>query len=226
MEKKIVYALIVSGVAVLAAGTSVQAYGKKDKQAEAPVVQPAAEAPTAPAVEGTQPPAMDPQMEAWMKASTPSDNHKNLEIFNGNFTYTMKWWKGPEATPEESSGMTNGQWILGGHFIQQNVSGTAMGQPFEGISITGYDNVKGEYSTVWIDNMSTGMMTSHSQFDAATKSFSETGSFACPMTGKKDMTFRGAIQITDNDNYTYQMYSADETEKEFKMMEITYARVQ
>ncbi len=166
----------------------------------------------------------DPKMEAWKKASSPGEHHKALEIFTGNWNYSMRWWQSPEAQPEESKGSNKGEWILGGRFVEQEVKGVAMGQPFEGLSITGYDNVKEEYNTVWLDNMSTGIMTSSSQYDAASKTFLEKGSFSCPMTGEKSRSFRGVIKIVDNDNYTYEMYGNDEAGKEFKVMEITYAR--
>ena len=131
-----------------------------------------------------------------------------------------------DAPAEESSGTSENTWIMGGRFVQQMTTGTAMGQPFEGMGFFGYDNMKGEYTNLWLDNMSTGIMKSSSKYDAGTKSFSEEGSFPCPMTGETDRKFRGSMKVIDNDHLLYEMYSNDPASgKEFKSMEISYARV-
>ena len=49
---------------------------------------------------------------------------------------------------------------MGGRYLEQRFKGDIMGMPFEGIGYTGYDNVKKQYWGTWMDNMSTGMMTS------------------------------------------------------------------
>lgn len=176
----------------------------------------------APAVDAKM--AQDAKMAEMMKLSSPGENHKVLDMFSGNWNYSVRFWMAPDLKPEESKGTSASQWILGGRFVQQNVKGTAMGQPFEGIGMIGYDNMKKEYQTLWIDNMTTGFMTGTSLYDAASKTFAETGSFSCPMTGEAKKPFRGVMKISDPNNYTYVMYQNAPDGKEFKAMEIVYTR--
>lgn len=165
----------------------------------------------------------DEMMAKWMAYATPNENHKVLEQLAGNWDTSMKVWMPGKETAEESTGTSSIQTIMGGRFIQQTFAGTHMGQPFEGIGITGYDNQKKKYQSIWIDNMGTGMMTSTMNYDAAAKTFSEEGSFSCPMKGE-DLNYRAVIKIIDETHYSYEMFTTDETGKESKMMEIQYTR--
>jgi hypothetical protein len=45
------------------------------------------------------------------------------------------------------------------------------------------------------------------QFDPATKTYAESGSFSCPMTGEKDKCFRGEWKVIDHDALSHVMYS-------------------
>jgi hypothetical protein len=71
--------------------------------------------------------------------------------------------------------------ILGGRFIMMKYSGTMMGQPFEGIQIVGYDNMQGKYLTFWIDNSSTAFFLLSGTYDAAKKTWTDSGRWADPM---------------------------------------------
>lgn len=168
---------------------------------------------------------MDPKMMEAMKFGTPGENHKVLDILVGNWTHAARSWMAPDAKPEESKGTSTNKWILGGRFLQSDVKGNMMGMPFEGLGMMGYDNMKGVYQGLWMDNMMTGIMSSTAQYDAATKTFNESGSFSCPMTGEKNMSFRAVWKIIDANSYTYEMFQKDPDGKEFKMIEIAYSRV-
>ncbi len=168
----------------------------------------------------------DAKMAEMMQLSSPGEQHKNLEPLVGNFNLVVRMWMDPKAKPEESKAAATSKWIMNGRYVQSDVKGTSMGQPFEGMNIMGYDNLKGEYQASWIDNMTTGMMTSHSTYDAMTKTFNETGSYSCAMTGIKDRPFRGTIKLVDANNHIYTMYHNGADGKEYKAMEITYTRAQ
>lgn len=169
---------------------------------------------------GTKKP-MDPKMEAWMKAATPGEEHKALSMMAGNWKYTMKWWETADGKPMESKGTSTGKMIMGGRFLEQEMKGKSMGMPFQGKATMGYDNVKKIFETTWIDNMGTGISKGTATWDAATKTWTETGTLADPMspTGNKD--YRSVTKIVDKNTYTMEMYSKGEDGKEFKMMEIT-----
>ena len=212
---------------ILLAGTALPVFAEYDKK-EAPATAEKAAAPTdekAMAPDGeAMAPAMDEAMMAkWQEASTPNENHQVLQDLVGSWNYTMKFWMSPEAAPEESAGTSDVKSIMGGRFIEQAVNGTHMGQPFQGEGIVGYDNVKEEYQSIWIDSMGTGMMSASGSYDAAAKAMTETGSFSCPMKGGP-LGYRAVTKIIDANTHTYEMYMTGPEGKEFRSMEITYTR--
>lgn len=169
--------------------------------------------------------AMDAKMAEMMKVTTPNENHKVLEAFVGNWTHTAKFWMEPGADAQESKGTSTSKWIMGGRYLQTEAKGDMMGMPFEGMGLMGYDTMKGSYQGLWLDNMTTGMMTSTAQYDAAAKTLNEMGSFSCPMTGDKNMAFRAVWRMIDADHYSYEMFEKKPDGSEFRGMEIQYSRV-
>ncbi|MGH7889196.1 MAG: DUF1579 domain-containing protein [Thermodesulfobacteriota bacterium] len=164
----------------------------------------------------------DAMMEKWKQFATPNENHQVLGALVGDWGYTIKWWMSPDGEPEISKGTSEIEWIMGGRYIQHEVEGTSMGQPFEGMGVVGYDNEKKQYQSTWIDNMGTGIMTASGSYDAKTKTLSDQGTFSCPAEGQK--SFRAVTKIIDQDNFTYEWYMPGPDGKEFRAMEIVYAR--
>ena len=178
------------------------------------------------AASAAQKPGMDEAKMAEMKKlGAPGENHKALEPFVGKWKSTVKFWMSADGQPEVSEGSSETHWIMGGRFIQQDFKGTSMGQPFEGMGIVGYDNIRAEYTSLWLDNMATGIMIGSGQYDAATKSLSENATMSCPMTGEKARKMRSVCKVVDADHVTHEMYMNDKDGKEFKAMEITYERI-
>ena len=171
--------------------------------------------------------AKEAAMAAMQKLGSPSEGHKALEPFVGTWTYTAQWWMSPDTPPESMTGTTVNSLVFGGRFLKQEFRGTTEGQPpFEGLGIVGYDNIRKEYQTVWFDNMATGIMMGTGQFDAATKTLTDQGSFSCPLTGETRRTFRAVWTVGDANHHTYENYMHAPDGHEFKAMEIHYTRVQ
>lgn len=174
-------------------------------------------------------PQMTEEMQAHMakakEAGAPGANHAILKPLEGEWTVTGLSWMKPNDKPQQSVGTSSLAWILDGRFLKQTFKGEWAGQPFEGLGFIGYDNLKKEYISVWMDNVSTGIFKATGRYDAATKTIKETGSFSCPMTGEKDMWFRSEWKIAGKNRHVYSMYIKDPAGKEFKSMELTYKRV-
>lgn len=164
--------------------------------------------------------AMMAQMQ---KYGTPGPEHQILQGLVGKYTATMRMWMAPGAKAQEMMGTSDQELMMDGRYLKQKFHGTWGGQPFEGIGITGYDKVRGEYQSIWFDNMGTGMMVSKGTPKSANV-IEETGTFGCPMTGEKDRWFRFELKVVDANNYTYTSYGKDPAGKEFKEMEILYQR--
>lgn len=168
-------------------------------------------------------PAQQEMMAKWAAAATPGENHRVLDALVGSWDHTVQWWMKPGEPPEKSTGTSEARWILGGRFVRQDASGVAMGQPFEGIGTIGFNNVKKEYESVWIDNMATAMMKSTGRYDPSKKTLTDTGMVTDCMDGK-EKPFRGVTTFTDKNNYKYEMYMAGPDGKEFMTMRIAYKR--
>ena len=167
---------------------------------------------------------MDPAMQEAMKRGAPGAHHQALEPFVGRFTTSSRMWMKPGEPPLQSTGSAEHTWVLGGRFLQMDVRGDLGGQLFEGLGYLGYDNIRGEYTAVWLDNVSTGITRASGEFDPVTKRYSERGTFSCPMTGEKDRRFRGEWKVIDNDTLSYTKYNPGPDGKEVKGMEISYKR--
>lgn len=160
-------------------------------------------------------------MDAWMKAATPAEAHRKLEPFAGDWNVHVKSWMAPGAPVMESKGTATQKWILGGRWLEQRFNGDFMGMPFEGIGYTGYDNLKKSYVGSWMDNMSTGSMTTTGSMDGNKLKFE--GSMIDPMTGK-DTLVKETITIVNDDEHRMEMWSPGPDGKMFKSMEIVYTR--
>lgn len=160
-------------------------------------------------------------MEAWMKVATPNEHHKALAPMVGTFDVKVRSWMTPGAPVAESVGVSESSWVLGGRYVQMSFKGNFMGMPFEGMGLTGYDNMKKQYSSYWFDNMSTWGMASTGTINGQKMVF--TGTSPDPMTGK-DTTVTENINIVSNDKHTMEMWSDGPDGKPYKMMEMEYTR--
>ena len=161
-------------------------------------------------------------MATWQAYASPNDNHKVLNPLVGTWSHVAKWWMTPGSQPETSKGTSETKWVMGGRYLLHVAKGMSMGQPFEGMGFTGYDNGRQTYQTIWMDNMGTGMMIGEGSYDPGKKTLTDHGRFTDPMIGQR--SYRGVMTLIDDDRYSYEMYVADENGMEFRMMEILYTR--
>ena len=169
---------------------------------------------------------MDPQamMEVYQKLATPGEPHKLFTSLAGSWTTKTKEWMEPGKPPTESTGTAEMKMLLDGRFLQQEFTGNMMGQPFSGIGIDGYDNLRKRYVTTWIDTWGTGIFQMEGTASADGKTITLKGSHPKPGGGK--MTHRAVGKIADGNTQTFDMYGAHHGGKETKVLEIIYSRKQ
>ncbi len=100
-----------------------------------------------------------------------------------------------------------------------------MGYAFEGRELLGFDRVRGEYVSVWVDNVSTSMTTARGTFDDATGSLLMGGSMDNGMTGQRDQRFRTVMKILADDEIVHRMYVEGPDGQEVKTLEISSRRM-
>lgn len=159
----------------------------------------------------------------WMEYSTPGDMHKLLEKFNGTWTSDVQTWMDASAPPSTSKATNVQTSSFGGRYFNTKFSSSMMGQPFEGASVTGYDNAKKKFVSVWYDNMGTGLVHMEGDYDEASQTFNWAGTQTDFLTGK-NTSIREVMVIKDDKSYTMTMYGPGADGKEMKFMEGTFKK--
>jgi hypothetical protein len=173
-------------------------------------------APEAPAAK-----AMDPMMEAMMKAGTPGEQHRKLAEMTGTWSMIVKMEE-PGKPPTIEKGTATMK-MVDDRYLHQEAKSSMMGMPFHGMGVTGFDNTTKKYQGTWFDNMSTGIMTSEGTMSPDGRTLTMTGQHADPMTGKM-VTSRLITTMMGPDKHVFEMFCPGPDGKEARMMEITYER--
>jgi hypothetical protein len=167
---------------------------------------------------------MDPQamMEVYKKLAAPGEPHKLFASLAGSWETKTKEWMEPGKPPTESTGSAEMKMLLDGRFLYQEFNGNMMGQPFSGVGIDGYDNLRKRYVSTWIDTIGTGIFQMEGMASADGKTITLKGQHA--ELGGGQMTHRAVWKIVDSNTQTFDMYGTHHGGKEMKMMEIVYTR--
>lgn len=164
-------------------------------------------------------------MQRWQEYSTPGEAHEVLGKMVGTWDVEVESWMTPDAPVQKSQGKSEVKWILGERFVAQEYRGEMMGQPFEGLGFTGYNNMEQEYTSIWMDNMGTGVMSGTGLYDSETNSIAEKGTHTCPMTQEGQRKHWSITTFVDDNTHTYEMFSLDPSSGEkYRNMIITYTR--
>lgn len=168
-------------------------------------------------------PTPEQAMEMMKELATPGPGHKVLERMTGTFTAKMKSWMEPGKPPVESVGKQTSKSIFGGRYVVDEYESTFMGEPFQGMGVNAYDNLKKEYVSTWVDTMSTGILVMRGSYDEASKTMTMKGSFEDPMTGGT-MNMKTVGRFLDANTHVFEMYMEMPDGEWVKNMEITYTR--
>ena len=114
---------------------------------------------------------MPPQVKAMIEAATPGEFHKQLENLIGEFDAVVKIWDTPDSEPMIFTGTVKREWILGGRFIKEIVKAQGEMGPFEGLGFIGYNNIDGQYESIWMESISTAITTGTGSFNPDKKEF-------------------------------------------------------
>jgi len=165
------------------------------------------------------------EMKAMMDYGTPGEMHKMLAASNGTWNGDVTMWHHEGAPAQKSTSTAVNTMIMGGRYQSSKHTGNMMGMPFEGQSITAYDNAKKKFVSTWIDNFGTGIMMMEGNWDNATKTMTMSGSMPDVCRPGKECTMREVFTMVDDNTQKMEMYGPDpKTGKEFKTMEIVMTR--
>jgi hypothetical protein len=162
------------------------------------------------------------EMKKWQDFMTPGAMHKWLANFNGTWDVEMTSYMNP-ANPEKSAGTGSYSSIMNGLYQVGDFKSSMMGMPFQGHSITGYDNAKKLFISTWVDNFGSGIIYMTGTYDEATKTLNLKGSQTDPVTGK-DAVIREEMKIINDDTYNLLMYGPGPDGKEMLFMSGVFKR--
>jgi hypothetical protein len=140
----------------------------------------------------------------------------------GTWNTVVMMWMEPGAEPQKSEGVSENRMVLDGRWLEQRFTGTFMGQPFQGVGFTGYDNYRKQYLGMWMDTASTTAMMTTGRREADGK-MTFTGTMDDPMSGKA-VQMKEVVTIVDADHHNFEMWMTDPEGKTSKTMEIRYSR--
>jgi hypothetical protein len=163
-------------------------------------------------------------MQAWQKSMTPGTHHEGLKNFVGEWKAQVKVWQEPGTEPQVSAGKCKYEMILGNRFLAQTMAGEAMGMPFEGMGLSGFDNMKNKHVTMWVDNMGTSILYSEGECSNHCSVETHRTTVKDPMTGT-DKKVKMVSRVIDKDKHVFEWYMINDDGSEFKSMEITYTRI-
>ncbi len=121
---------------------------------------------------------------AWYAANGPNEHHERLKFYVGDWHATMRMAMSRDMTPEEGEFDASITLVMGGRFIEENVTSETPGGLFEGRGLIGYDNHKQRYVSTWYDNMSTTVHTNEGYWDESSKTLEFFGESPDVMTGE------------------------------------------
>lgn len=167
------------------------------------------------------------QMQEMMALAQPGPEHKMLEKLVGTWEQTVKFWMKPGAEPSVMQGKSINKMILGGRFLQSDVTSGEGEMKMEGLNLMGYDRRHEHFTTIGFDTWGTYYVTGAGPYHEETKSIVMYGEDEEPTAGitqKYDII----VRLVDNDTYVTEVVFKDERtpdKSEFKMVEVTNKRV-
>jgi hypothetical protein len=178
------------------------------------------------AKEGDQASAeMQQMMQKWMAFATPGAPHQHLAERAGSWSFRTHMWEYPGAEPTESMGASTARMVMDGRYLIDETEGSFQGMPFNGMGITGYDNLNQQYFAIWIDNMGTGVMIAHGKADESGKVITFEAESPDPISGI-NKKYKLIERTVDADQWVMEMYNDTPDGKEYLHFEIKYERRQ
>jgi len=151
----------------------------------------------------------------------PGKHHEELAGLEGQWTATIKQWIAPGADPLVMTGKTTYERVFGGRYLIQRMQADAMGMPYEGMGIQGYDNVSGKHTFVWIDSMGTSII----QGEGTCSEGGKVQTYIAKVTvGGGEQTVKLISRILSAERHVFTFFVVDDGGAEFKQLEVTYDR--
>ncbi len=160
-------------------------------------------------------------MEKWTEFMTPGPAHDHFKARVGKWDAQVSMFMVPGAPPVTSPAVAVIESAMGGRYLIERDTGDFMGMPFEGMSITGYDNIKKRYVSSWVDNMGTGITS----MEGIRKGNSIHSWGTGPnVLEDRYVPMRSVETTIDKDHHTVEMFGPGPDGSEYMAMRLVYTR--
>jgi uncharacterized protein DUF1579 len=163
----------------------------------------------------------DEHMQDEMIHAAPGAIHKNLANMAGEYTTVTKFYMQAGTPAAESTGTARITSVLDGRFLNEEDTGTFMGQPMKSLRILGYNNASKRYEAVWTYTMSTAMMTLGGESPDGGKTIKLTGTFD-DVGAKRNLDV--VIRLMDDSHFEVSLVGKMPDGSPGPTMVTTYAR--
>ena len=176
----------------------------------------------------TQAQAQATELPASTRLAMPGDKHRWLEPLVGKWNVQMRVWPAAGATPIESTQLTaTREWILGGRYLREDLSGSFAGNPSQRLALLSYNNLEGRFELTTVDTFEPGQMVYASHADGKPGLISLAGDnveagFGAKPTGRK-RSLRFDIEIA-GDVSVQRIYTRYPGEAEFLFVEQRFTK--
>jgi hypothetical protein len=155
----------------------------------------------------------------------PSVHHEILNRIAGKWEHSISLWRSPGADPESIVMEADYRWILGGRFLRGVYTGYIEGAYFEARDVVGYDNLRGEYQSLWVDNEATGFTLATGRYDKRQNALILEGTQDNLEKKVKDEPFRFIYRFGDEKSMTIEVHVPGPDGKMFRRVEVKATRI-
>lgn len=167
-------------------------------------------------------------LPAATRLAMPGENHTMLESLVGQWDVEMRVFPGPGADAIASGDMSaTREWVLGGRYVKEELSGNFAGNPSERLMIIGYNNLEEQFELASFDTFEPGFMVYDGQADGPTISVEgvslEAGFGPTPTGRHRDIRFEMTIE---DDRSVQRIFVKYPAEDEFLFVEQIFTPAQ
>ncbi|HNX50284.1 MAG TPA: DUF1579 family protein [Thermoanaerobaculaceae bacterium] len=161
--------------------------------------------------------------EAWAAYGTPGPEHAVLARRVGSWDVTVRAWSAPDASPRESKGRSEWQPLLGGRFFEERFEVTRPNGRYEARGLAGFDKIRKQYVSTWIDGGGTSILRSVGTADPTGKILTFSSESPDPVHGTVG-TIRTVETEVDATTWTMEAFRPDQAGHEYRSAVFTYHR--
>lgn len=122
----------------------------------------------------------------------------------------------------EISGTSTIQPILQGGFMQEHLEAEAMGMPYSGVGILGYDRVGNRLNALWVDSFGALIKTS-GHYDSEKRVHSLVGEAQDAMS-EQPRRVKQVSRVLEGDRHVFEIYELSPAGDERLVIELFYER--